>query len=158
MRQGRNPAFRNIQYSHERSLEIALLLWEESHMHYIHKKLQSKKKIPSNKHSYRTSCVATFQLINPGTETGNLSGTSGTAAPNQARGNCCSKQWKTKERKKRSCGLGQSQTTDLEVTLRAPAGRQRHFCLNCSCHVQPPARRKPWQQRDHLPLTKPWPS
>ena len=63
-------------------MEIALLLGEESHMHYIHKKLQSEKKSPSNKHSYGTSCVATFQLINPGTEMGNLSGTSGTAAPN----------------------------------------------------------------------------
>lgn len=47
-------------------------------MHYIHKKQQSQEKIPSNKLSYGTSCVATFQLINPGTEMGNLSGTSGT--------------------------------------------------------------------------------
>lgn len=42
--EGRNPAFRNTQYSQEESLEIALLLGEESHMHYIHKKLQREKK------------------------------------------------------------------------------------------------------------------
>lgn len=78
MGEGGNLAFSNTQYSHEESLEIALLLWEESHVHYIHKKQQSQKKIPSNKLSYGTSCVATFQLINPGTEMGNLSGTSGT--------------------------------------------------------------------------------
>lgn len=63
-------------------MEIAVLLGEESHMHYIHKKLQSEKKILSNKHSYGTNCAATFQLINPGTGMENLSGTSGTAAPN----------------------------------------------------------------------------
>lgn len=47
-------------------------------MDYTNKKLQSKKKIPSSKHNYGTSCVTTFQLINPNTEVGNLSGT---AAP-----------------------------------------------------------------------------
>lgn len=44
-----------------------------------------------------------------------------------------------KERKKQSCGLGESQPTDLEVALREAEA----FLLELLLHVQPPAWRSP---------------
>lgn len=115
-------------------------------MDYIHKKLQSKKKIPSSKHNYGTSCVTTFQLINPNAEMGNLSGTSGTAAPSV---------WEL---------LLKMENNEGEEEMKLWSGRSTDHRpgsgTECSCREAEALLFEPFLQcattclRDHLPHTR----